>query len=177
MKLYNKQKLNISKSVLFSWIFGIFIFFCLLEFVPSPACNDGWMSSSIGRQGACSHHGGVKDDFGIKLILFLISVFIGIGIYSLVQKVRNWKNKIQQYLRKSLKPSDFQALKDYLFCLLIFSILFYLGVYCFDKKDVLPSILETLNFVLFIVLLTIFLKLLHVLIFKLKEKRHSPSRD
>lgn len=28
--------------------------------MPSPAhCRDGWPSTSIGRQGACSHHGGV----------------------------------------------------------------------------------------------------------------------
>ncbi|MFJ3667757.1 DUF3761 domain-containing protein [Streptomyces sp. NPDC090106] len=28
--------------------------------MPSPAhCKDGWPSTSIGRQGACSHHGGV----------------------------------------------------------------------------------------------------------------------
>lgn len=28
--------------------------------MPSPArCADGWPSGSIGRQGACSHHGGV----------------------------------------------------------------------------------------------------------------------
>jgi hypothetical protein len=26
----------------------------------SGNCNDGWTSPSIGKQGACSHHGGVK---------------------------------------------------------------------------------------------------------------------
>lgn len=28
--------------------------------MPTPAhCADGWSSESIGKQGACSHHGGV----------------------------------------------------------------------------------------------------------------------
>jgi hypothetical protein len=30
---------------------------------PRPShCVDGWLSSSIGLRGACSHHGGVADD-------------------------------------------------------------------------------------------------------------------
>ena len=36
---------------------AIAIFFVLIQ---GPArCNDGWPSPSIGKQGACSHHGGV----------------------------------------------------------------------------------------------------------------------
>jgi hypothetical protein len=37
---------------------ALFIFFVALQ---GPArCRDGWASPSIGRQGACSHHGGVS---------------------------------------------------------------------------------------------------------------------
>jgi hypothetical protein len=34
-----------------------------------PTCADGWQSSSIGRQGACSWHGGVRHPDNTRLIL------------------------------------------------------------------------------------------------------------
>ncbi|MCB9990432.1 MAG: hypothetical protein H6867_03500 [Rhodospirillales bacterium] len=44
--------------------YGISTFvFCLIIFglvLPSATCMDGWVSTSIGSQGACSHHGGVN---------------------------------------------------------------------------------------------------------------------
>lgn len=43
------------------------------------ACNDGWVSPSLGTQGACSHHGGVND-FPIQL-LFVVSVLLGFFTY------------------------------------------------------------------------------------------------
>ena len=41
-------------------------------------CKDGWASKSIGRQGACSHHGGVggSKNGGIG---FLLGIIFGIG--------------------------------------------------------------------------------------------------
>lgn len=39
--------------------------------MPSPAhCSDGWPSSSIGRRGACSHHGGVVAGLPWATLLF-----------------------------------------------------------------------------------------------------------
>ncbi|WP_067436934.1 DUF3761 domain-containing protein [Streptomyces lincolnensis] len=39
--------------------------------MPSPAhCRDGWPSGSIGRQGACSHHGGVVPGSSWATLLF-----------------------------------------------------------------------------------------------------------
>ncbi|MBK6018356.1 DUF3761 domain-containing protein [Streptomyces sp. MBT53] len=39
--------------------------------MPSPAhCRDGWPSTSIGRQGACSHHGGVIPGSQWAMLLF-----------------------------------------------------------------------------------------------------------
>jgi hypothetical protein len=39
--------------------------------MPSPAhCRDGWPSTSIGRQGACSHHGGVVPGSSWATLLF-----------------------------------------------------------------------------------------------------------
>jgi len=43
-----------------------------------PVCSDGWHSSSIGRSGACSHHGGVRHGWGgvVALMLALFSGFV-----------------------------------------------------------------------------------------------------
>lgn len=41
-----------------------------------PVCSDGWHSSSIGRSGACSHHGGVRHGWG-GLVAVLLAVFSG----------------------------------------------------------------------------------------------------
>ncbi len=47
-----------------SWAAGIgsaIFSIVALGYVLGPAtCRDGWASSSIGRSGACSHHGGVS---------------------------------------------------------------------------------------------------------------------
>ena len=40
-----------------------------------PICLDGWQSSSIGTQGACSHHGGIDGQPEI----FFISAAIALG--------------------------------------------------------------------------------------------------
>lgn len=43
-----------------------------------PVCSDGWHSSSIGRSGACSHHGGVRHGWGgaVAVLLAVLSGFI-----------------------------------------------------------------------------------------------------
>ena len=56
-----------------------FLTFLVLTFagnaIVGPAvCNDGWASPSIGRQGACSHHGGVNE-----LPKYLVLIFAGFG--------------------------------------------------------------------------------------------------
>lgn len=39
---------------------AVFILFIVLFGGTGGGCNDGWASPSIGRMGACSHHGGVN---------------------------------------------------------------------------------------------------------------------
>ncbi|MFH1325843.1 MAG: hypothetical protein ABIH48_00030 [Candidatus Falkowbacteria bacterium] len=61
------------------------------------ACSDGWASHSIGRQGACSWHGGVVSrltDFGwIALVVSL--AIIGIAfLYLLYKEKKEEKKKI-----------------------------------------------------------------------------------
>ena len=48
------------KNNIIGWIVGFVFFFVVGSFVPKSTCMDGWASSSIGRSGACSHHGGVR---------------------------------------------------------------------------------------------------------------------
>ncbi|MEW5681212.1 MAG: topoisomerase DNA-binding C4 zinc finger domain-containing protein [Pseudomonadota bacterium] len=52
----------------------------LLKFIIGPVtCNSGWKSPSIGRQGACSHHGGVAGWKGTLPVL--ISVGAAVWFY------------------------------------------------------------------------------------------------
>src|SRR6266481_2486297 len=54
----------------------------LLSFLLGPTtCSDGWHSPSIGKQGACSWHGGVNNT--PRFLSFLASVFVGLVVYAL----------------------------------------------------------------------------------------------
>ena len=53
------------------WLAGVL----LLSLLADPMCADGWRSSSIGRQGACSHHGGVVYKNGWLWIPFSVVYF------------------------------------------------------------------------------------------------------
>lgn len=45
-------------------------------------CRDGWMSSSIGRQGACSYHGGVdRSQNGLGIIFLIAGGVAGFAFY------------------------------------------------------------------------------------------------
>src|SRR5260370_22332807 len=53
-----------------------------LKYLFGPTtCNDGWHSPSIGKQGACSWHGGVNNT--PQFLSFLASVFVGLVVYAL----------------------------------------------------------------------------------------------
>lgn len=57
----------------------------LIAVLIGPAmCRDGWRSPSIGRQGACSHHGGVSRNGPIGLL----AVVAGIGAYFATKYLR-----------------------------------------------------------------------------------------
>ena len=68
------------KSTAFGWLSGICVFVALSQFLPEVLCADGWASPSIGRQGACSHHGGVKGN-GIYVFLIIgVSIWTGVSV-------------------------------------------------------------------------------------------------
>ena len=62
------------------WIVGIAVYFITVTILGSiegpTVCSDGWASGSIGRQGACSHHGGVQGRWSPTLSL-IIAITIG----------------------------------------------------------------------------------------------------
>lgn len=74
--LRNPLFYGISTFVLCLIIFGILL--------PAATCMDGWESSSIGSQGACSHHGGV--DNVQNVIALFISGAIGFFVWSKADK-------------------------------------------------------------------------------------------
>src|SRR4030095_8895708 len=67
-------------------IIGIVVFFALGSLVPHAACRDGWNSPSIGRQGACSHHGGVEGHEVLNVFVFGLSVAAGVFTSSLLSR-------------------------------------------------------------------------------------------
>src|SRR5436190_20034704 len=58
------------------WIVGLAVFgMSLFLGAGGGGCSDGWASPSIGRQGACSHHGGA-DKSGA--VIATIGLFAGV---------------------------------------------------------------------------------------------------
>jgi hypothetical protein len=69
-----------------SVVVGFVVFFALSmlagQLLGSVKCRDGWASSSIGRQGACSHHGGVdRSRGGLGMIFMVVGGFAGFLFY------------------------------------------------------------------------------------------------
>ena len=80
-------------------------------------CADGWHSSSIGMQGACSHHGGVGSGGGISLICAL--ALAGYSFYRLdkAEAEKNRRNyqlsKQNEWLRLDLTSAPFNPQEHY----------------------------------------------------------------
>jgi Na+-driven multidrug efflux pump len=69
-----------------SWAAGIgaaIVSIVLLSYLLGPVtCRDGWHSLSIGRSGACSHHGGVSGHGWATLISLIIGICVGLWVES-----------------------------------------------------------------------------------------------
>jgi Topoisomerase DNA binding C4 zinc finger len=59
-------------------------------------CVDGWHSPSIGIQGACSHHGGVKPRKQSNTFLWLGAIFAGLLTFSGLAESTESKNRNSQ---------------------------------------------------------------------------------
>jgi len=58
--------------------FVVVLIICMLV-IGGAVCSDGWGSSSIGRSGACSGHGGVRHWPGIIAVIF--SAFVALRFH------------------------------------------------------------------------------------------------
>lgn len=68
------------------WTVGVLIISSIIMAVNGiySTCKDGWMSSSIGKQGACSWHGGIVtrlNDFGWIVIIISATIIVGAYVY------------------------------------------------------------------------------------------------
>lgn len=70
------------------WAVTFIIVKALAPLVPETTCYDGWHSPSIGRMGACSHHGGVNSHNG--LMLLIVGVSLGAGF--LTSNLLSWRD-------------------------------------------------------------------------------------
>lgn len=79
-----------------SIIAGLMVFFALAKltgFLLGPVtCRDGWASSSIGRQGACSWHGGVDNSRGFLILIYAaVSGFVGFCVFGKLEPRPQYK--------------------------------------------------------------------------------------
>src|SRR5580693_2789409 len=65
-------------------------FFGLGYLIGPATCNDGWHSPSIGRQGACSWHGGVNHT--PEFLIAVFSAILGFAVYFWLK----WKHEAER---------------------------------------------------------------------------------
>lgn len=96
---------------------------------PDSVCSDGWKSLSIGTQGACSYHGGVRQNYLFSLFLvvfFVVSFFIGYAIVIFISDTE-WIYRL----------SD--KIKDSFFSLFISMVFFIMTVMLDPSQNKSPS--------------------------------------
>src|SRR5690606_26819654 len=74
------------KSAILGLAFGAIVFIAIYLYIPSPECNDGWKSPSIGKSGACSWHGGVNFHWDMKFGAVIAGAIAG-AIFAKVCRV------------------------------------------------------------------------------------------
>jgi hypothetical protein len=69
------------------------------SFIDPATCSDGWDSQSIGKQGACSWHGGVERD-PLRFAVIPSSLFVGYISFFYIAGVGFIKNGSEKYHRQ-----------------------------------------------------------------------------
>jgi len=99
------------------WVSGIFfvvLTFLLIWLFGDVSCQDGWGSSSIGRQGACSHHGGVKSNIGMLFVIsVLVTFFLSAWFHNLYEE--RFGYIVNTKVPKHPMESELSSLKPYVF--------------------------------------------------------------
>jgi len=88
----------------------------LMQFLPEAVCQDGWKSPSIGHQGACSHHGGVRTSV-LPLLVLAFSIALGV-ISTKVLNAGGWSEfRSKSHDRNTLSlrsdQTPYGSLKEY----------------------------------------------------------------
>lgn len=100
----------VEKRVGLGWLTGVLMFFLIGCFGPSASCNDGSFSGSIGRRGACSHHGGVDHHPLYKLFSILGGIIVGSGLTNFLTP----KSKQADQINQNTKGLPCQNIEDHL---------------------------------------------------------------
>jgi len=84
----------IKEHPILPWASGFIVFILVslllgMAFDLEARCHDGSFSGSIGKRGACSHHGGVDRSRGGLAFLFSVSIGIASGCY-----ISRWQNHV-----------------------------------------------------------------------------------
>ena len=83
--------------------------------MPALVCMDGWQSGSIGKQGACSHHGGVN--YMPVVLGVIISYAISFFVWKIAKKnevnLKSEDNKTVAHIEKA-STSFLQLLNRFL---------------------------------------------------------------
>lgn len=77
-----------------NWLIPLLVWIVIfigIKLMLGGGCNDGWSSSSIGRMGACSHHGGVNNAPG--LIAFIVSAIVSGYLLFKMDKIESIKTR------------------------------------------------------------------------------------
>jgi hypothetical protein len=93
------------------WIVGILTFLFLTFFVPELTCVDGWRSPSIGRQGACSYHGGVEKH-SVLGVLIGASVAAGFVTFNVLSRKRQRKKSRSRFAIEDASSAEIRLIRS-----------------------------------------------------------------
>ena len=88
----------LKRKRLVPWTGGVIFISSIIVAVNSTyrACQDGWLSHSIGIQGACSWHGGIVTrltDFGWIALVVSLTIIGAVYLYLLYKERRKMQRK------------------------------------------------------------------------------------
>lgn len=93
-------------SVIVGLVCALVLSFAAGQLLGPIKCRDGWASPSIGRQGACSWHGGVdRSRSGLGVIFLVLGGVVGVLFYSTRFAARLDQNGGRSSPPVSLEPS------------------------------------------------------------------------
>lgn len=110
--MIDDEDIRFKVSAIIGFIVGVAVMVYLSQFIPEVTCKDGWDSPSIGRQGACSHHGGVRGNGGSVFLVCLASFVLGFFVFSGLDWLLGGKEKkAAPKLEAKYRPKQSSELK------------------------------------------------------------------